>query len=547
MKMTRWALPLFFLLFYLLPLNQRMLWSPDENRYAEISREMVTTGDWVVPHFLGLRYFEKPIAGYWFNSLSQLMFGESNFAVRFASAASTGLSALLVFWFTLQLWQCRRKAWFASLIYLSTLIVYGIGTYSVLDAMVTLWLNAAMVSFYLIRQEGPPGRRMAGYLLFGLACGMGFLTKGFIALAVPVIVLVPYMLTQGRLLELVRFGPLAILSAALLAAPWAIAIHQREPDYWHYFFWIEHIQRFASEDAQHKSPFWYYLPMGLLGTLPWLGLLPGALKQGWQERKIGPQTLYLLAWLVLPFIFFSIAKGKLLTYILPCFAPLAILLANSAVNALREGRDQPFRLNAWINGLFGLVCVGVLAVLAFSPQHAVYGRYEMGKLAIAMAIFASWSLLGFIQLVAPVRSWQLSALCPMVLAVALPLALPLSLVDSKLPEHFIKANREILMESHTLLANEVGTASSIAWETKRSEVNLFDSMGELRYGLGYPQGKGRYVTQEEFPNWLAQARQEGQVALLLRTDDDEQIAALPPADKTIRSHRFTLLVYHGNR
>ena len=72
-------------------------------------------------------------------------------------------------------------------------------------------------------------------------------------------------------------------------------------------------------------------------------------------------------------------------------------------------------------------------------------------------------------------------------------------------------------------------------------------MGELRYGLGYPQGKGRYVTQEEFPNWLAQARLEGQVALLLRTDDDEQIAALPTADKTIRSHRFTLLVYHGNR
>jgi len=411
--------------------------------------------------------------------------------------------------------------------------------------MVTLWLNAAMVSFYLIRQEGPPGRRMAGYLLFGLACGMGFLTKGFIALAVPVIVLVPYMLTRGRLLELVRFGPLAILSAALLAAPWAIAIHQREPDYWHYFFWIEHIQRFASEDAQHKSPFWYYLPMGLLGTLPWLGLLPGALKQGWQERKVGPQTLYLLAWLVLPFIFFSIAKGKLLTYILPCFAPLAILLANSAVNALREDRDQPFRLNAWINGLFGLVCVGVLAVLAFSPKHAVYGEEEHSAIAVAMAIFASWSLLGFVQLKAIRQRWVLSALCTMVLAIGLPWALPQSLIDSKLPERFIEANQAVLAASDTLLANDVGLASSLAWGTKRSEINLFDSQGEVSYGLGYPDAKGRYVARADFPAWLAQARAKGQVALLMKTDRDGNTGPVPPADETIVSHRLTLLIYHG--
>nr|MBP9662603.1 lipid IV(A) 4-amino-4-deoxy-L-arabinosyltransferase [Aeromonas sp.] len=336
MKLTKWALPLFFLLFYLLPLDQRPLWSPDENRYAEISREMVSTGDWVVPHFLGLRYFEKPIAGYWFNSISQQLFGDTNFAVRFASAAATGLSALLIVWFALQLWQCRRKAFLAGLIYLSLLIVYGIGTYSVLDAMVTLWLNAAMVSFYLIRQEGPLRTRVAGYLLFGLACGMGFLTKGFIALAVPVIVIVPYVIYQRRLLELLRFGPLAMVSAALLAAPWAIAVHLREPDYWHYFFWVEHIQRFAADNAQHKAPFWYYLPMGLLGTLPWLGLLPGALRKGWQDRKISPETLYLLAWVVLPLLFFSVAKGKLLTYILPCFAPLAMLLAASAMDKLKE-------------------------------------------------------------------------------------------------------------------------------------------------------------------------------------------------------------------
>ena len=187
----------FYFIAYILPLGAQDLVVPDETRYAEIPREMIIGGDWVVPHLDGVRYFEKPVLGYWVHAVSILLFGENNFSVRLPSAMAVGLSALLIYIMVRRV-LCSENgdesclAVMAPLIFLSCFGVFGVGNIAVLDSLFSFFLTGSITAFYFASEESHGSAKEKGFLLLaGLACGLAFLTKGFLAFVVPVICLVP--------------------------------------------------------------------------------------------------------------------------------------------------------------------------------------------------------------------------------------------------------------------------------------------------------------------------------------------------------------------
>lgn len=521
----RWALPLLLIAFglvYLLPLGTHGLWIPDETRYAQVSQEMLLSGNWVSPHFMGLRYFEKPIAGYWMIAIGQAVFGENLFGVRIASALATGLSIVLTYLIARRLWNDPRKSIASALLYMSFAVVAGQGGYSNLDPQFTFWVDLSLVALWFALDSSSRNARLMSWATLGLACGMGFLTKGFLAWLLPVLIALPYMIWQKRWRELLAYGPMAIVVAIVVSLPWVLAVHAQEPDYWRFFFWHEHIRRFAGDDAQHAAPWWFYLPMLVAFSLPWVAFLPSALKQAWQTRRQA-STGFLLLWLVLPLAFFSLSKGKLPTYILPCLLPLALLMGNALIDRLNLGQSRLFKINGLLNLVIGLTTL--LAMVYLQLKKPVYVD-EMHSLVLVFIVLMGWILSNLLLVVRPLSAWAAPAIGSWLLIAILPAALPHSVVYNKMPDQFVLQHIDELSQTKSLLSNDLGAASAVAWRLQRPEVALYNTIGEVKYGLDYPDAAARRVDTEHVQQWMSEARKTGPVGVVMRVKGDDEVHEL---------------------
>ncbi len=494
-----------YILLYLLPLGARPLFVPDEVRYGEVPREMIASGDWLVPRLDGLQYFEKPVLGYWLHAGSIMIFGENRFALRLPSALAVGLSALLVFLLVRHavsrdgISSGVRDASLAVLIFLTCFEVVAVGTFTVLDSLLAFFLTATMTAFYFAG-EAPAGsgREKSFLLLAGIACGLAFLTKGFLAFAVPVVALLPWLVWQGRMRDIFRMAWLPLLAAVLVALPWSILIHLREPDFWRFFFWNEHVRRFLADNAQHRESFWFFFITAPAMFLPWAFVMPAGiagLKDRLQLTNARSRLLrFALCWLLFPFLFFSASSGKLLTYILPCFPPFAILMALGLDSALRQGRKRLFQAGvATMAGLFALLLVGLVGLQIFAPQdlhpYTRTWKWLMAANGLALMIFFC---LRAMRSQRPGMTILSIAMAPVTLLAGLHFIMPDLTIEKKAPGPLLIRHRRDITPQTIIISGEE-PLQAVCWFFQRRDVLLLGGAGELAYGLTRNDGPPRQL------------------------------------------------------
>jgi len=535
MKKMGVALILTFLILYVVPLGVRPLIIPDETRYVEMAREMLTTGDWVVPKLDGLRYFEKPILGHWLNTAAIFLFGENAFAVRLPSALAVGFSAVLIFFMVRRFSSRDESGLLATMAFLTCFEVFGVGTFCVLDSVFSMLITATLVlSFFALQESVSLSRKYAFLVLAGVSCGLAFLTKGFLAFALPVIVVGPFLLwqRQGKLLLRIWWIPLA--SAILITLPWCIMIQIKEPDYWRFFLWHEHIQRFLHPDSgQHVRPFWYFIPVILAGALPWSVWLPNAISGLKRIQFKEPFIRFLICWLIFPFLLFSASRGKLETYILPCFPPLIILIIMGIQKWYElPGKERAFTKNQYVSAVLMVLVAAafVISQIGILGPVKLYLSDETWKWLLIMAalLFYAIMLIGVARRKDTNRRLVYCCWAPLALMFCVPFVIPNQFKDGKIPGEFLQRNSNRI-HPDTILVSDNYLTPAVCWFYKRADIYILDRPGEFDYGLNYKGAEKRLIPVEEFPDFITQKLKYGaSVALVTRqTRYDEYAERLP--------------------
>lgn len=393
----------------------------DEPRYAQIAREMLARHDWITPVLGGKPWLEKPPLFYWQAILAYAVFGIHDWAARIPSAVDATLMVLAIYFFLKRFRPGSELD--GALMVASCAGVIGFSRAAATDMPLASMFTVALLSWYAWRESGSHVFLACTYVFLGL----GTLAKGPVAvlLAVLVIGVLAIIVRDYSAVRRTFWWP-GIALYLLITLPWFIAVQVRNPEFLRVFIFEHNLARFGTDMYHHVQPFWYFLPVALLGLVPWTVLLTAALfenlRAAWRERKQRFQSedeynIFLLLWLILPICFFSLSRSKLPGYILPAL-PAGCLLLAEYVRRRLAAREP---LSLVMSAFHGLIAAGILvpAVLVNSIFTEDRSRWVQNAplLAVIWLVFATGIA---IVLSRPkgLRYLHFLTLVPVVLAVA---------------------------------------------------------------------------------------------------------------------------------
>jgi 4-amino-4-deoxy-L-arabinose transferase-like glycosyltransferase len=369
----------------------------DEGRNAEVAREIAATNNYVLPHLNGLPYLDKPILYFAAVAASIEVFGVNEFAARLASLLFGLATATLTGWFAYRFWG-RDAAVVAATATATAPLALGLSRTVIMDTMLSFFMVLALVCFFFAVEdrasspsEAPTLRSWYVWTFIAwVAMGLGVLTKGPVAVAVPLLVAAPYAFRRRA--SLAVWHPLAPVLMFAVVLPWVWAVSREIPNYLHYVVVTETWARITTDELRRTEPVWFFIPVLLAGTFPWSivalsNLRSKNIPEEMTDRRL---RLYLLLWLVVPLIFFSLSRGKQEQYMLPLVPAVALLVASRWT-----GRPKGVRVTAAFWGLMGLsmLIVAALGVPGLDTERvattvAVKTAVGFGVAALAGAVIA---------------------------------------------------------------------------------------------------------------------------------------------------------------
>lgn len=510
-----------WLIFFLLPGVENMpLLEPDEGRNAEVAREMLLGGDWITPHYNGYPYLDKPAPFFWLVAASYRVFGVSEWAARVPSGLAA-LGTVLLVWLLARRMFGPEAALDSALVLATSPLFLIFARQVIFDMTLTLLVSVALVCFWW--DERSPGRRFFVDLIMFVAMGLATITKGPVGFLLPLLGILVYSLMRGGLACFKRlhwgWGFAAFLAAAL---PWFIAVSLRNPDFPRYAFWQESLVRFSTASARRSGSIFYYLPVYLGGFFPWsfplfyVGLTRFRGWKGLREERNAP-VAFLVSFVLVVFLFFTVSHSKLPGYFLPALGPLSVLMARMWSECKSQGSG---RVPDWLTASFAtLIAAGLLLILAprLDSLYFVHARIEK-KMPPSLLELAKTSMLfsGVLLMALGVLGRDLAGRAklkalPNALFALLLMAAPLTLLQWAAPIKLYAANFSSRSLAQEILSSPQRTLPIYGYYYFRTSLPFYLQRPVGLVTTGAEEMTSNYVVSR-WPNLQAQMKQAGLAA-----------------------------------